>query len=118
MAYSTTILTRTGEKISDIAYQSPSAISNYFTATLKAASWSGSAAPYSQAVTVSGITTSMNPILVSTLADGATAATQKSYNKAYAIISQGTANITSNGNITFKVYKKPSIDITVGLKGE
>lgn len=86
------------------------------TITLTAAGWSGSVAPYSQSVTVSGATADMEPILVSALPDGANAATQKAYAKAFGIISCGTASI-GNGTATFKVYKKPATDCTVGLKG-
>lgn len=84
--------------------------------TLTAAGWTGSAAPYEQTVNVSGATEEQEAILVSALADGASEATQKAYAKAFGIISQGTGTI-GNGTATFKVYKKPATDITVGLKG-
>ena len=85
-------------------------------ATLTVSGWTGSAPPYSQAVNVSGVTTDMEPILVSNLQDGATEAVQKAYAKAFGIVSSGTA-ATGNGTVTFKVYKKPVTDISVGLKG-
>lgn len=84
--------------------------------TLTAAGWEGSTAPYTQTVTVGGVTADDNPILVSALADGATEATQKAYIKAFGIISSGTGT-TGDGTVTFKTYKKPTTDITVGLKG-
>ncbi len=85
-------------------------------ATFKASAWAGSTAPYSQTVTVASITAEDEPTLVSMLADGATAAAQKAYQKAFAILAAGTGT-TGNGTVTFKVYKKPATDITVGLKG-
>lgn len=84
--------------------------------TLKANEWTGPAAPYQQIVTVDGIRSTDSPVLVSLLADGASAATQKAYSKAFGIVSSGTG-ATSDGSVTFKVYKKPATDITVGLKG-
>lgn len=84
--------------------------------TLTAAGWTGTAAPYSQTVTVSNAKESMEPILVSALADGASEAVQKAYSKAFGIVSCGTASV-GDGTATFKVYKKPATDIVVGLKG-
>lgn len=85
-------------------------------ATLTASGWTGSSAPYSQTATVEGITADMQPILVSNLQDGADLTTQKAYTKAFAIVAAGTAE-TGAGTVTFKAYKKPTTDITVGLKG-
>lgn len=84
--------------------------------TLTAAGWTGTSAPYSQTVTAVGITADMEPVLVRALADGAAAAAQADYNKAFAIIAAGTG-VTAAGKVTFKVYKKPAKDCTVGLKG-
>lgn len=84
--------------------------------TLSATGWSGSEAPYTQSVTVDGILASDEPSLVSVLSENANLTTQKAYMKAFGIISSGVA-ITENGSVTFKVYKKPVVDITVGLKG-
>ena len=85
-------------------------------ATLLAAGWTGSEAPYQQIVLVDGVKEDDSPILVSLLADGASEETQKAYSKAFGIVSSGTGT-TSEGSVTFKVYKKPTTDITVGLKG-
>ena len=84
--------------------------------TLTAAGWTGAAAPFSQTVNVPGATEDLEPILVSALADGASVVTQKAYAKAFGIISSGTA-VLGNGTATFKTYKKPATDCTVGLKG-
>ncbi len=86
------------------------------TVTLTASGWSGSAAPYTQTVSVEGATEDLEPVLVSALADGAAAATQKAYAKAFGIICSGTA-VVGNGSVTFKVYKKPAVDCAVGLRG-
>lgn len=84
--------------------------------TLTSAGWTGTVAPYSQTVSVAGMTVNDNPLLVSMLENDADSATQEEYNAAFALISSGTGT-TNNGSVTFKVYEKPSIDITVGLKG-
>ena len=84
--------------------------------SLSASGWTGSAAPYSQKVSNSSLKAANDYELVSMLADGAAASTQEAYNKAFAIISQGTA-VSADGSVTFKVYKKPATTITVGLKG-
>lgn len=84
--------------------------------TLLANAWSGASAPFAQTVSVPGIRVTDKPILVSKLQDGADMATAKAYNKAFACIASGTG-MTADGSVTFKVYKKPTIDITVGLKG-
>lgn len=83
---------------------------------LKASGWTGSTAPYTQTVNVSGATADMEAILVNALSPGANLDTQRNYVKAFGIISSGTAEL-GNGTATFKVYKKPATDCTVGLKG-
>ena len=56
------------------------------------------------------------PDLISQLPENADATSQKSYNKAYGILQGGVGSV-GNGTATFKVWKVPSIDIIVGLKG-
>ena len=84
--------------------------------TLAAARWDGAAAPYSQTVPVPGAEADMEVLLVSALADGADEAGYKAYSKAFGIISGGTAEL-GDGTATFKVYKLPAADITVGRRG-
>lgn len=90
-------------------------LTTVYNVTFTASGWTGSAAPYSQTVTVSGITANDEPELVKTLDYGATANTANAYNKAYGILSSGVGQ-TANNSVTFQVYKKPATDITVGLK--
>lgn len=91
-------------------------INNVREVKLTAAGWSGSSAPYTQTVPVSDMRADDNPIIVSMLADNASAATQNAYAKAFSRITAGSAT-TAAGSVTFRVYKKPATDITVGLKG-
>lgn len=91
-------------------------INNINQVTLTAVGWTGSEAPYIQTVEVDDIKASDNPIIVSMLADGSSVADQKAYIKAFGYIASGTAT-TADGSVAFKVYKKPAIDITIGLKG-
>ena len=72
--------------------------------SILASDWSAEA-PYTQTVPIEGLTTEDNPILVQV----------KAYNKAVGMIDDGD---TADGQATFKCYnKKPTIDMTVGLKG-
>lgn len=82
--------------------------------TIPAAGWSATA-PYIQTVGVEGLTADDNPLLVKVIPDGATPDTVKAYNKAFGMIDDGD---TADGQAVFKCYnKKPTIDLTVGLKG-
>lgn len=82
---------------------------------LTAAGWEGGG-PFVQMVSVPGAAADMEPLLVSALPDDADAAAQKTYTKAFGIISCGTATV-GNGTVIFKAYKKPATDCKVGLKG-
>lgn len=84
--------------------------------TLTAAGWSGTAAPFTQTVQVAGAREGLEPMVVSALADGAPPEVQKNYIKAYGILCSGTG-VMGDGTATFKVYKKPAVDITIGLRG-
>lgn len=84
--------------------------------TLTSTGWIGSAAPYVQTVNVAGAVDGVEPTVVSGLAEGATAAEQKAYQKAFGIVCGGTASL-GNGTATFKVYKKPVANLAIGLKG-
>lgn len=84
--------------------------------TLAADGWEGGAPPYTQTVAVDGLTEMDNPLLVRMPPESATEAEQKAYNKAFGIISEGTGE-TGDGTATFTVYKKPAVNITIGLRG-
>lgn len=84
--------------------------------TLTAAEWAGTAAPYTQTITVPGVTADTEAMVVSALAENATEALQKAYSKAFGIVTGGTASL-GDGIAVFRVYKKPTTDITIGLKG-
>ena len=83
---------------------------------LPASGWTGSSAPFVQTVSVEGAKEDRDARLVSVLADGASLEVQKAYMKAFSLISSGTG-VLGDGVATFKVYKKPATDITVGLQG-
>lgn len=84
--------------------------------TLLASDWAGTSAPYTQTVFVNDATEDAQALVVNALADGATPAVQLAYNKAFAIVTAGTASLGEK-SATFKVYKRPVTDITIGLKG-
>lgn len=82
---------------------------------LTAAGWTGDAAPYSQAVNVTGMSSELLCELFSACSKSATVAERKAYNKAYAIVASGYAE-TADGKVTFYTDKKPAIDIGVRIK--
>lgn len=101
---------RYGKTLADSIQKMHSVVS----VTLRAADWTGSAAPYTQTVFVEGVSDRDEPMLVSLLDKSATAEVQKAYSKAYGIVASGTGE-ARDGAVTFRVFKKPTTDITVGL---
>lgn len=82
--------------------------------TLTAAGWS-SAAPYTQTVSVSGITADDLPIAVLDVSGAADYSAEKNLKKQFGWISYYD---TAAGSITFTaMYRKPTVDLAVGLKG-
>lgn len=81
---------------------------------LPASGWSA-AAPFTQTVSVTGVTAVDAPVIGISIADGAAAATVKAQNKAWGCVDRA---VTGNGTITFYCYnKKPAADFTVNVKG-
>lgn len=83
-------------------------------ATFTASGWSGSAAPYTQTVTVSEITADDDIYIDRSIDYSATEETITAYNKAFGIIASG-AGQTVSGGIQWKVFKKPATDVTVAI---
>lgn len=85
--------------------------SKFYTATLKAASWSSSA-PYRQTVTVSGIKSSDNPIVDINMS-AATNSNSADLLGAWMLVGRVA---TADGKITAYCYEeKPTVDISVNL---
>lgn len=82
-----------------------------FSATLSASNWSGSAAPYTQSVAVSGITSSDNPIIDVVMSG--TYSTDSARIEAWACIYRA---VTGSGAITFYATDKPAVDLPVQIK--
>jgi len=82
-----------------------------FTATITAASWSGTTPPYSNAVTVSGITSSHNPI-IDVIMSG-TYSTDQQRCEQWGNIYRA---VTSSNTITFYAHEKPTIDLPIRVK--
>lgn len=84
------------------------------TITLPAAGWSATA-PYTQIVSVEGVTAEDIPVIGILIADGTTAANVKLQNKAWGCVDRA---VTGDGTITFYCYnKKPAADFFVLVKG-
>ena len=81
--------------------------------TVPASGWSTSV-PYTQTVSVSGLTAAMDVMLGLNITGSPSAASVAGRKKALGMIDEGT---TANGTITFKCYsKKPAVDIPVFIK--
>lgn len=81
---------------------------------LPASGWSGTA-PYTQTVSVAGVTAENAPVIGILIAEGTTVANVKLQNKAWACVDRA---VTGAGTITFYCYnKKPGNDFTVNVKG-
>lgn len=86
----------------------------YRTATLAVNGWTTSA-PYTQTVTVSGITANDAPMISMGTPATPNAANYKSTKKAYGMIDRA---VTGSGTITFYCYsKKPTVAIPIVVKG-
>lgn len=85
------------------------------TCTIPVSGWSA-AAPYTQTVSLSGITASDNPVAALLVPDNATATTLKPAQKAWSCVDQ---ILTNNGSITLYCYfKKPANEFQITLKGQ
>lgn len=85
--------------------------SNSYTATLPYTSWTGSSAPYSKAVTVSGILSTDTPIIDVVLSGV--------YNTDITIQDSWTViyrAVTSENTITFYATSVPNVDIPIQIK--
>lgn len=74
-------------------------------------SWSGSAAPYSKSVTVTGILATDTPIIDVVMSG--TYATDKARQEAWAYIYRA---VTANNSITFYANEKPTVELPVQIK--
>ena len=87
---------------------------NVKTATLSSSGWSSSA-PYTQTVNVSGITADDSPIIALYITGSPSSSNVKNMAKSYGYIDRA---VTGSEAITFYCYnKKPTVNITVSIKG-
>lgn len=86
------------------------AVSTILTGTLTSSGWSGSAAPYSQTISVTGILAADNPIVDVTYSG--TYATDSARAEAFANIYR---IVTANGSITAYAIEKPTVVLPIRL---
>lgn len=101
----------TDNQLARKAYVDTKATETTYTDTLDSASWSGSSAPWSQAVTVTGITASDAPILDITMSG--TYATDEIRNTQWGYIYRA---VTSTNTITFYASTEPDVDLPFQAK--
>ena len=111
-------ISSTDPEVSDITFDLTNGVTTIqttsanITVSLPAASWTGDSAPYTQTVTVTGITASTAPILDVSVSD--TVADGLEQKKQWGYISKA---VTAENSITFSCYeKKPTVDLTVNVK--
>ena len=82
-----------------------------YTATLST-SWSGSAAPFTQSISLAGILASDTPHITPVFST--TNATAKSQKEAWGLVSKA---VTNNGSITFTCFdSKPTVALTLQIE--
>lgn len=86
-------------------------VSKQYTATIDADAWTGSAAPYSNTVTVTGLLATDNPIV--DIMPSETYATAEKEIEDYAAIYR---MVTANNLLTVYATEKPSVDINIQIK--
>lgn len=89
-------------------------VRNVKTVSVPASGWSSSA-PYTQTITVSGITAEDEPVISLYISGSPSAVNVKAMNKAYAMLDRA---ITGAGTITLYCYnKKPVTNYSILIKG-
>ncbi len=87
------------------------AVSSTYTATIPASGWTGSAAPYTNTVTVSGILAADNPLV--DLVASSTFATAQAEIEAWGYVYKA---VTAANKVTFYATEKPAVSVNVQLK--
>ena len=80
-----------------------------------ASAWNSSNGFFVAEISASEIKASDNPIMFAALDNIVTAREVKEYNKNYAFIHRGE---TLDGLVRFCAYKKPNVDLSIGLRGK
>lgn len=94
--------------------RSKEAVTQVRSLSLSAGGWSA-AVPYTQTVSLSGITSADAPVISISIPASATPAEVKAQNKSYGYIDRA---VTNDGSITFYCYnKKPIVNFSVNVKG-
>lgn len=83
--------------------------------TLWASMWSGSAAPYTQTVSVDEITANNDVEILKYVDYSSSQSAIANYNKSFGYLANGVGQ-TIDGGIEFKVFKRPTIDLDVGVR--
>jgi len=89
-------------------------IQNARNVTLTVAGWNGSSAPYEQVIPIEGVTAEDVPGVGVVYPSNCTRQEQKSINKAVSYIYDIE---TGAGSVTVRATAKPTVSITLGLKG-
>lgn len=105
------------EKVNQLLEQMRASYHNYTNVTILASGWSN-IYPYLNTVVVSGVSADSDVRVIGVhIPEDATQSQVKAINKAAGLLIENE-NGVGDGKITFKAYKKPSVDFTVVIDGK
>lgn len=108
---------KVNQKINQLSEQLRTSYHNYTNVTISASGWNNTY-PYLNTVTVNGVTAESDVRVIGLhIPSNATQNQVKAINKAASFLIENDDGV-GNGTITFKAYKKPTVDFTVIIDGK
>lgn len=102
------------EKMDELLSSLSNGITNVRNITLTSAGWAGTAAPFTQSISIAGITEDDVPTIGLCLETG-DSSTSKNIEKSFSFVYTA---VTGDGILTFYARKKPTVNIPLSVKGK